>query len=116
MKRLPLGRLVAPLDHERLRWQTVTEALVGEAPCDRGLLTEKMDQMNATDVPKSDGARDPAHDELTLSEALVTAILGAAFNAIVSIDERGLIQTINPATEELFGYRQDELIGQNVKL
>jgi PAS domain S-box-containing protein len=34
----------------------------------------------------------------------------------VTIDERGIIQPVNPATERMFGYAATELIGQNVKI
>jgi PAS domain S-box-containing protein len=44
------------------------------------------------------------------------AILEAAVDGILSIDERGVIQTINPAAERLFGYAAIELIGHNVKI
>jgi two-component system, LuxR family, sensor kinase FixL len=69
------------------------------------------DSFNDSDLPRKQLAHAP-----TLNEALGAAIQGAAFNAILSIDERGVIQTINPATERMFGYPEDELIGQNVKL
>jgi PAS domain S-box-containing protein len=36
--------------------------------------------------------------------------------AIVTMDERGTIETVNAATERLFGYRAHELLGQNVKI
>ena len=32
------------------------------------------------------------------------------------IDESGIIDTINPAAERLFGYASDELVGENVKI
>jgi PAS domain S-box-containing protein len=44
------------------------------------------------------------------------AILESAVTAIVTIDDKGLIETVNPATERLFGYGAAELAGQNVKI
>ena len=45
-----------------------------------------------------------------------SGILESAVTAIITIDDRGLIESINPATERLFGYGAAELIGQNVKV
>src|SRR5688500_19897644 len=44
----------------------------------------------------------------------LTAILESAVTAIISIDSRGLIETLNPAAERLFGYTAPEMIGKNV--
>ena len=41
-------------------------------------------------------------------------ILNSAVAAIITIDTLGVIQTVNPATERLFGYKAEELLGQNV--
>lgn len=54
--------------------------------------------------------------EVRLREERLQAILKTAADAIVTIDTRGHIVDVNPATERLFGYRRDELIGQNVKV
>lgn len=59
----------------------------------------------------------PRHAEaLAVSEARLRAVLEAAVDAIVSTDERGLIQTVNPAAERLFGWPADELVGRNVSV
>lgn len=43
-------------------------------------------------------------------------ILRSAVDAVISIDALGRIESINPATERLFGYSARELIGENVKI
>jgi PAS domain S-box-containing protein len=54
------------------------------------------------------------------SEAVQAAklhgILESAVAAIITIDSRGIIESVNPATERLFGYEAVELKGQNVKI
>ncbi|MCA1958945.1 MAG: PAS domain S-box protein, partial [Nitrospira sp.] len=54
--------------------------------------------------------------ELEERETLLRAIFETAVEGIVVINERGLIEMVNPAVESLFGYRPDELIGQNVNI
>ena len=44
------------------------------------------------------------------------AILRTATDAIVTIEESGVIESINPATERMFGYARDELVGSNVSI
>ena len=48
------------------------------------------------------------------SEARIRAILDAAFDCIVSMDEDGRILEFNPAAERTFGYRRDEVIGKSL--
>lgn len=53
---------------------------------------------------------------LSRSTEMTRAILDTAVNPIITIDAKGLIRTVNPATERLFGYTASETIGQNVKI
>jgi PAS domain S-box-containing protein len=48
------------------------------------------------------------------NEARLAAILATAPDAIVVIDQRGRIQSINAAGELLLGWRESELLGENV--
>lgn len=56
-----------------------------------------------------------AEEALRESEEKFRALLEAAPVAIVIVDSQGRIMLINAKTEEIFGYRPDELIGQPVE-
>ena len=49
-------------------------------------------------------------------EERLRSITRTAPDAIVIIDESGIIDTVNPAAERLFGYSSAELVGRNVKI
>ena len=58
--------------------------------------------------------RKRAEQELRLSEARKAAILDSAIDCIVTIDHEGCITEFNPAAERTFGYRRDEVVGQQL--
>src|SRR5688572_27057125 len=47
---------------------------------------------------------------------VLAAIFDSAVDGIVVIDAQGLIEAFNPAAERLFGYRERDVVGQNVKM
>jgi PAS domain S-box-containing protein len=57
-----------------------------------------------------------AEQRLRASEQRLRAILDTAADAVITIDSRGIIEAVNPATEQMFGYAQRELVGKNVNL
>ncbi len=55
-----------------------------------------------------------ADDARKESEERLRAIVDTAVDAIIVIDDAGLIQSINPSGERIFGYSEEELAGQNI--
>jgi two-component system, LuxR family, sensor kinase FixL len=60
--------------------------------------------------------RKQAEMALQESEVRMRAIFENAVDAIITIDERGIMERLNPAAERLFGYPEAEVIGKNVSM
>ncbi|AAZ25511.1 PAS domain-containing hybrid sensor histidine kinase/response regulator [Colwellia psychrerythraea] len=43
-------------------------------------------------------------------------IINAIIDAVITINSKGIILSVNAATEKMFGYSVDELLGENIKL
>ncbi|MGN6317119.1 sensor histidine kinase [Trinickia sp.] len=74
---------------------------------DRGL---KMVMATIHDV----SLRKQAEQALLDSEARMRAIVDTAADAIVTIHGTGVIERVNPRTEQLFGYAGEALVGQSI--
>jgi PAS domain S-box-containing protein len=60
--------------------------------------------------------RKKSEQELRDSETKTRAILETAVDGIITIDQQGTILSANPATERIFGYRVDEMVGHRVNM
>jgi PAS domain S-box-containing protein len=56
------------------------------------------------------------HPPLPQGEAMFRGLLESAPDAMVIVDRDGRIRLLNAQTEQLFGYRREELIGQAVEI
>lgn len=75
---------------------------------------ELIERVRALEAAAANSGR--ARAELFDTEERIRAILHTAVEGIITIDERGIIETVNPAVEKTFGYRADELVGENVSI
>jgi len=55
-------------------------------------------------------------DELASSRAFLAAILDSTVDAILTVNEHGVIRSINKATVGLFGYEESKLIGKGIDI
>ncbi len=55
-------------------------------------------------------------DELRQSEARTRSILDNMLGGLITVDQKGVIESVNPAAERIFGYAKDELVGQHLEI
>lgn len=57
-----------------------------------------------------------ANNEVTAHRKRLSAIINNLMDALITISERGIIEIFNPAATKMFGYTEEEVIGQNIKM
>lgn len=60
--------------------------------------------------------QDQAHSRPQGGLSRLQAVLNAAIDGMITIDEQGVIESLDQAAVELFGYAAEEAVGQNIAL
>lgn len=58
--------------------------------------------------------RNRASQQIAAREEHLRKIMDTVVDGIITMDQSGLIETVNPAAEKIFGYRAGELVGRNI--
>lgn len=54
--------------------------------------------------------------ELELAEIRQRTVLNTMVEALITIDDMGMVESFNPAAEKMLGYRAEEVIGENISM
>ena len=57
--------------------------------------------------------RERAEALLRLSEERAVAVIDAVIDGVLTFDEGGFVETVNPAAERIFGWRESEILGRS---
>ena len=85
-------------------------------------LREQSEQQTTKALALAEGledARKSAENSTLLAkenELRVSSIINSVHDAIITTSTKGIIESINPATEKMFGYHSVELIGKNISI
>ncbi|HVS12265.1 MAG TPA: PAS domain S-box protein [Planctomycetota bacterium] len=69
-----------------------------------------------TGIVRDITARKRDEEAVRESEARLRAVVETAVDGILTIDEQGMVGTMNPAAERMFGYAAAEVVGRNISL
>jgi PAS domain S-box-containing protein len=85
----------------------------------RAQLIARLRHLEASAKPAAGPEKKPTartSSGLTDTEERLRAILETAVEGIITIDQHGILESINPAAEKTFGYEAEEVIGKNVSI
>ena len=103
---VPVVFLTAHSDRETIKRASVTEPF--------GYILKPFEERDLTTQIEIARYKHQAERRLRDSEALYRGLIETAVDSIVTIDWSGAIRSCNAATERMFGYRREDLIGRHV--
>ena len=129
-----VGDVIHPEDRQRV-WDTVQKSLAekkpfqldyriihvdGEVKCvweqGQGVFSSEGELVALEGLITDITEQKRSEAALRESEARSKGIVQTAAEGIITMSADRLIESVNPAAEKMFGYREDELIGKNVKI
>ncbi len=114
--RLQLSKIIEPPVFVTIV-QDITERLETERQLlDANDNLEKQVKERTAQLRMENEARKKAQWVLEHHEERLRTILETAPDGIITIDQTGIIESINPAAEAIFGYEHNEIIGKNVRV
>jgi len=82
---------------------------------DKDLLSKAVNKMVA-DIKLAKDKQEKQLNQLSLSEARSQGIVNLMVDGLITINPKGIVQSFNPASEKIFGYRAEEVIGNNIDM
>ena len=80
-----------------------------------GVLSQSFKQMMSQVVEQTENQKQ-AYEQASAMSAKLQSILNSVVDAVINIDEKGEIIAFNRAAEDIFGYTEEEVLGENVRI
>ena len=93
-----------------------TAAGSSPAACSRRFSTRNIELSGFTKIARDMTQRKEAEEAVREAAVRLKAIVDTAVDGIITIDEAGLVESMNLAAERIFGYSHDEVVGRNVAM
>ncbi len=77
---------------------------------------QKLNEELETRVEARTAELEQANAALTLKEEEIRSVVEHLTDCVITIDEKGIVRSANPALEAIFGYAVDEVVDQDVSL
>ena len=68
------------------------------------------------DLNEAKNLAELARKKSTANESRVQAIIDTVLDAIITANDKGIIESFNPGAQKIFGYSVDEVLGKNVNI
>ena len=107
-RNIPIVYLTAHSDMATLRRAAATEPF--------GYILKPFEERDVTTQIEIALFKHQAERRLRESEERYRRLVETAMDSIITFDHAGLILSCNPATEKMFGYRIEEMIGRNISV
>jgi PAS domain S-box-containing protein len=83
-----------------------------------------LQQKHAAEVVAANKELQTAYDRLAVlneqiretGQARLRAVVDYALDGLITINDQGNVESFNPACERIFGYKAEEVVGQNIKI
>jgi PAS domain S-box-containing protein len=108
LRNIPIVYLTAHSDMHTLRRAAATEPF--------GYILKPFEERDVTTQIEIALFKHQAERRLRESEERYRKLVETAMDSIITFDHGGLIVSCNPATEHMFGYRTEEMIGRNISM
>ena len=107
-RNIPIVYLTAHSDMNTLRRAAATEPF--------GYILKPFEERDVTTQIEIALFKHQAERRLRESEERYRRLVETAMDSIITFDHAGLILSCNPATEKMFGYRAEEMVGRNISM